>query len=65
MLYQTHVRVHLDNIRSNIEGIRQAVGPERKILIAVKANAYSHGSGEVSRMAQETGVDGLGVAILP
>ena len=39
MLYQTHVRVHLDNIRFNIEGIRNAVGPERKILIAVKANA--------------------------
>lgn len=65
MLYQTHVRVHLDNIRSNIEGIRQAVGPERKILIAVKANAYGHGSVEVSRMAQEIGVDWLGVATVP
>ena len=33
MLYQTHARIHLANIRFNIDGIRQAVGPERKILI--------------------------------
>ena len=39
MLYQTHARIHLDNIRFNIAGIRQLVGPERRILIAVKANA--------------------------
>jgi alanine racemase len=65
MLYQTHVRVHLDNIRFNIEGIRKAVGPDRKILIAVKANAYGHGAVEVARMAQENGVDWLGVATVP
>lgn len=65
MLYQTHVRVHLDNIRFNIEGIRQAIGPERKILIAVKANAYGHGAVQVSRLAEGIGVDWLGVATVP
>jgi alanine racemase len=65
MLYQTHARIHLDNIRSNIEGIRQTVGPERKILIAVKANAYGHGALEVSRLAESIGVDWLGVATVP
>lgn len=65
MLYQTHVRVHLANIRSNIENIRRAVGPERKILIAVKADAYGHGAVEVSRMAEKIGVDWLGVATVP
>jgi len=65
MLYQTHVRVHLNNIRSNIEAVRQAVGPNRKILIAVKANAYGHGAVEVSRMAENIGVDWLGVATVP
>jgi alanine racemase len=65
LLYQTHVRVHLQNIRSNILGIRKAVGLERKILIAVKANAYGHGAVEVSRMAQQIGVDWLGVATVP
>ena len=65
MLYQTYARIHLDNIRSNIESIRQAVGPQRKILIAVKANAYGHGAVEVSRLAERAGVDWLGVATVP
>lgn len=65
MLYQTHVRVHLGNIRANIEGIRKTVGSNRKILIAVKANAYGHGAVEVSRMAEQSGVDWLGVATVP
>lgn len=65
LLYQTHVQVHLDNIHANIEGIRRRVGFERKILIAVKANAYGHGAVEVSRMAAEIGVDFLGIATVP
>ena len=65
MLYQTHARIHLDNIRFNIEGIRKAVGAQRKILIAVKANGYGHGAVEVSRMAERIGVDWLGVATVP
>lgn len=65
MLYQTHVRVHLDNIRFNIDGIRRAIGPERKILIAVKADAYGHGAVAVSRLAERIGVEWLGVATVP
>lgn len=65
MLYQTHVRVHLDHIRFNLEGIRQAIGAQRKLLIAVKANAYGHGSVAVSRLAEKIGVDWLGVATVP
>lgn len=66
MLYQTHARVHLGNIRRNIEGVREAVGDQRRILIAVKANAYGHGAVEVSRMVERTGVaDWLGVATVP
>ncbi|BDU71904.1 alanine racemase [Mesoterricola silvestris] len=66
MLYQTHARVHLGNIRRNLEGIRAQVGPDRKVLIAVKANAYGHGAVEVSRMAERLGLaDGLGVATVP
>lgn len=65
MLYQTHARIHLENIRFNIEGIRKAIGPQRKILIAVKANGYGHGAVEVSRLAEGIGVDWLGVATVP
>lgn len=65
MLYQTHARIHLDNIQFNLEGIRRAVGSQRKILIAVKANAYGHGAVQVARMAERTGIDWLGVATVP
>ena len=66
MLYQTHARVHLGNIRKNLEGIRKAVGPDRKVLIAVKANAYGHGSAQVSLMAEQLKLaDWLGVATVP
>jgi len=65
MLYQTHAKVHLQNIRYNIEGIRKVVGPNKKILIPVKANAYGHGAVEVSRMAEKIGVDWLGIATVP
>lgn len=65
MLYQTHVRVHLNNIRDNILAIRRQVGDQRKILIAVKANAYGHGALSVARMAQAIGVNYLGVATVP
>ena len=65
MLYQTIARIHLQNIKFNIEGIRKAIGSERKILIAVKANGYGHGAVAVSRMAEKIGVDWLGVATVP
>ena len=65
MLYQTHVQVHLNNIRYNLENIRKTVGSERKILIAVKANAYGHGAVEVAKMAENIGINWLGVATVP
>lgn len=65
MLYQTHVQVHLENIKANIEAIRQRIGLSRKILIAVKANAYGHGAVRVSQMAERVGVDFLGIATVP
>lgn len=65
LLYQTHARIHLGNIHANIEGIRHAIGADRKILIAVKANGYGHGAVEISRMAEKIGVDWLGVATIP
>ncbi len=65
MLYQTHAKIHLDHIRFNINGIRQAIGGQRKMLLAVKANAYGHGAVEISRLAEQSGVDWLGVATVP
>jgi alanine racemase len=64
MLYQTQARIHLGHIRANLEAIRRAIGP-RKVLLAVKANAYGHGAVAVSRLAETCGVDWLGVATVP
>lgn len=65
MLYQTHAQIHLSNIKANIEAIRKAIGEERKLLIAVKADGYGHGAIEVSRLAEKCGADWLGVATVP
>lgn len=65
LLYQTHAIIHLDHIRDNIAGIRAAIGPDRKILAAVKANAYGHGAVPVARMMEAAGVDWFGVATVP
>ncbi len=52
----------LDHIRANLEAVRRRVG-DRKVLAAVKADAYGHGAVRVSRMIELTGAaDWLGVA---
>jgi alanine racemase len=66
LLYATHARIHLGHLRDNLRAIRAAVGPERKVLVAVKANGYGHGAVEVSRMIEATGTaEWLGVATVP
>ncbi|MGL5406429.1 MAG: alanine racemase [Propionibacteriaceae bacterium] len=66
MLYATHAVVRLDNIKQNLDNIRAHIGADRKILIAVKANAYGHGAVAVSRMVERTkSADWLGVATVP
>lgn len=49
-------------IRHNLDLIRGRVGPERKILCAVKANAYGHGMIETAEAMAESGADWFGVA---
>ncbi len=65
MFYQTHARIHLKNIRFNLENIRNVIGAGRKILLPVKANAYGHGAVEISQLAERVGIDWLGVATVP
>jgi len=65
MLYQTHLVIHLDHIRTNLLAIRRSIGPSRKLLICVKANGYGHGAVAVARMAETAGVDWLAVATVP
>ena len=60
----TYAEVDLEAIRHNVQAVQEEVGPETKILVPVKANAYGHGLIEVSRAVLEVGVHMLGVAFL-
>ncbi len=58
----TEVIVDLDAIHHNLAGLRKRVGQGRRILAAVKANAYGHGLVAVAHTCVSAGVDMLGVA---
>jgi alanine racemase len=54
--------ISLSQLKENLAVIRKHVGPERKVLAVVKADAYGHGAVPVSRALEEARVDALGVA---
>lgn len=56
------MEIDLDRLRKNFRVVNEKIGKERKILVAVKADAYGHGAVEISRTLQEEGVDMVGVA---
>ena len=58
----TKAIIHLDNLRHNIRQIKNRVGPNTELCIAVKADAYGHGAVEVCKAALEEGVNSFGVA---
>ncbi|KPJ50173.1 hypothetical protein AMJ40_03650 [candidate division TA06 bacterium DG_26] len=56
------VEIDLDRLSRNYRTVKDLVGRDCKILVAVKADAYGHGAVEISKTLQEDGVDMLGVA---
>ena len=56
------VEIDLDALATNIAEVRRHIGPEVRILLIVKADAYGHGAVEVAREAVRAGVHMLGVA---
>jgi len=59
----TWAEIDLDALAHNLGVIRKQVGPETKIMAAVKANAYGHGSVQCARRLEAEGVDWFGVAL--
>lgn len=55
------VEIDRDALRHNIRLFRKLIGPGKKLLAVVKANAYGHGLLEVSRLSLAEGVDWLGM----
>ena len=54
--------IHLANLEANIRTVKRIIGAGVKICMAVKADAYGHGSVEVVRAASRAGIDCFGVA---
>ncbi len=60
--YRSWVEVDLDNFISNLKEIKKLIGPRVDFMPAVKADAYGHGSIEISNAALKNGARMLGVA---
>jgi len=58
----TYAKIYLNNLRHNITLIKSFTNPAVKTCIAVKADGYGHGAVQVSKVAQECGVNYLAVA---
>lgn len=59
----TRSEVSLHALRHNLRCFRQAIPPESKLLLVVKADAYGHGIVECARVAEQEGMDWLGVGM--
>ena len=58
------VEVDLDCLQNNLLWIRHRVGPERKVMTVVKADAYGHGLKQIAGHLMRSGTDCFGVANL-
>lgn len=64
MLRPTHAIIDLNCIAYNVRSLRARTSPDAQFMAVVKANAYGHGSVDVSKVALREGASFLGVAIL-
>ena len=58
----TKAVINLENLTYNISQIRGKIGPDRKICMAVKADAYGHGACRIAERGLKEGAEYLGVA---
>lgn len=58
----TVAEINLSNLSHNLSQVRNAVGQNVKICLAVKADSYGHGAVPCAKKALECGVDFLSVA---
>lgn len=61
MYFRTQAKIDLDAIEYNFNNIRQKVSPECKLLAVVKADAYGHGSLEITKFLDDK-CDFFGIA---
>ncbi|SFQ16951.1 alanine racemase [Lachnospiraceae bacterium XBB1006] len=61
-LRRTWAEVNLDAIAHNYKRIKERIGEDVKFLGVVKADAYGHGSVQVSQLLEDVGADYLAVS---
>lgn len=61
-LKRTWAEIDLDAIAYNYSVLRKRIGPEVRFLGVVKADAYGHGSVQVSKLLESLGADYLAVS---
>ncbi|MCX6784646.1 MAG: alanine racemase [Candidatus Komeilibacteria bacterium] len=59
--YLSWVEIDKQALISNLKTFRRLIGPRRKLLIPIKANAYGHGLVEIAKIAAKNGADFFGV----
>ena len=60
----SRIEIDISALRNNISAIKSKIAPGSKLMAVVKANAYGHGAVKISEVAQEEGIDYLGVAFI-
>lgn len=58
----TRAVIHTENLKHNLNSVRELTGPDVKICLAVKADAYGHGAEGIAGAAESFGVEYLAVA---
>ncbi len=62
--YRCWAEIDLAALRGNLAWIRHRVGPQKKIITVVKADAYGHGLKQIAALLMQSGTDIFGVANL-
>jgi len=60
----TWLEISRSAIVNNVHELKRIIGPDRKLMAVVKANAYGHGALNVAPIALDAGADALAVAAL-
>jgi alanine racemase len=58
----TRAMIHVGRFCGNFRAIQERIGPERRICVPVKADAYGHGAVPIAKAALEAGASCLAVA---
>src|SRR6185369_6166621 len=59
----TWSEIDLNNLAANFQVVKERVGPDVKVMVVVKADAYGHGAVQCARRLVKEGAEWFGVAL--